>query len=140
MIRAVLDTNVLLAALLSKNGASFEIVRRLRRGEWRMIVSNHLALEYEEVLKRHSAKLKLAFSEVDILLNAICYFADFISLPRSPLPRLIDPDDEPLLLAAEVSGARLIVTHNFRHLREAIAYDVSVLRPREFLRMVRSSL
>jgi predicted nucleic acid-binding protein len=31
MIRAVLDTNVLLASLLSKKGASFELVQRLTR-------------------------------------------------------------------------------------------------------------
>jgi predicted nucleic acid-binding protein len=105
-----------------------------------MVVTSHLALEYEEILKRHAAKLKLTFLEVDAYLDAVCLFADFVSLPPRLLPRLPDPDDEPILLAAEVSGARAIVTHNVRHFREAAAHGVSVLRPREFLGMVKSSL
>ena len=32
MIRAVLDTNVILATLFSRRGAAFEILERLRRG------------------------------------------------------------------------------------------------------------
>ncbi len=53
MTRAVLDANVILAALLSRRDAAFEILGRLRRGEWRLVLSNHLLLEYEEVLKRN---------------------------------------------------------------------------------------
>jgi len=50
-LRAVMDTNVLYAALHSRLGASFEIFRRLREGEWTAVVSNHLVHEYEEILK-----------------------------------------------------------------------------------------
>ena len=67
MIRAVLDTNVLLASLLSRRGAAFEIMERLRRGEWRLVLSNHLLLEYEEVLKRNAAVLGLTLAEVEPL-------------------------------------------------------------------------
>ena len=52
MLRAVLDTNVLVAAFRSKTGASFEIFRQLRIGAWTPILSNHLVHEYEEVLKQ----------------------------------------------------------------------------------------
>lgn len=46
MIRAILDTNVILASLRSTKGASFEILRRLRKGEWSLVLSNHLLHEY----------------------------------------------------------------------------------------------
>ena len=65
MTRAVLDTNVILAALLSNRGAAFEILQRLRRGEWRLVLSNHLLLEYEEVLKRNAGALALTHEEID---------------------------------------------------------------------------
>lgn len=45
MIRAIFDTNVILASQLSNRGAAFEILQRLRRGEWRLVLSNHLLLE-----------------------------------------------------------------------------------------------
>ena len=136
MIRAVLDTNVILAALLSRRGAAFEILERLRRGEWRLVLSNHLLLEYEEVLKRNAAEIALTHDEVDRLLNAICQAADCFQLPAPQPPRLPDADDEPLLRLAETSGARLITTHNLRHLRPALAHGVAVLPPREFLRIL----
>ena len=53
-IRAVLDTNVLVAAFRSRRGASFQVFCRLRHGEWTAVLSNHLLYEYEEVLKRNA--------------------------------------------------------------------------------------
>lgn len=139
MTRAVLDTNVIVAALLSQRGAAFEILQRLRRGEWRLVLSNHLLLEYEEILKRNASALGLTHEDVDRFLNAICQAADRIELPAAQPPRLPDADDEPLLRLAEASGARLISTHNLRHLMPARAYGVAVLPPSEFLRILSQS-
>ena len=71
-----MDTNVLVAAFRSRNGASFEIFRRLRLGEWTAVVSNHLLFEYEEILKRQAPELGLSLEGVDELLNAICARAE----------------------------------------------------------------
>jgi predicted nucleic acid-binding protein len=60
-----MDTNVLVAAFRSRNGASFEIFRRLRLGEWTAVVSNHLLFEYEEILKRQAPELGLTLEGVD---------------------------------------------------------------------------
>jgi len=136
MTRAVLDTNVILAALLSRRGAAFAILERLRRGEWRLVLSNHLLFEYEEIIKRNAAVLGLTHEEVDQFLNAICLAADLVQLPTAQPPRLPDPDDEPLLRLAETSGTRLITTHNLRHLLPAKAHGVAVLSPREFLHIL----
>jgi predicted nucleic acid-binding protein len=136
VIRAILDTNVILASLLSRHGASFEILRRLRRGEWRLVLSNHLLLEYEEVLKRNAGTLGLTLAEVDLYLNAMCKAADCWNLAAAGPPRLSDLDDEPLLRLDEVSDVRLITTHNVRHIQPAAAHGVAVLQPREFLRIL----
>ena len=136
MIRAVLDTNVLLASFLSRRGASFEILQRLRRGEWRLVLSNHLLLEYEEVMKRNAGILGLTLPDVDLYLNSLCQAADCVALTAAPPARLPDPDDDPLLRLAETSAARLITTHNLRHLRPAIRHGVTVLPPGEFLRIL----
>ena len=136
MLRAILDTNVILASLLSNRGASFEILQKLRRGEWRLVLSNHLLLEYEEVLKRNAPTLGMTFDDVDRYLNAISKAADCVELFAPQTPRLLDPDDEPLLRLAEASGARLITTHNLRHLRPAAAHGIAVLLPRDFLRII----
>jgi len=136
MTQVVLDTNVILAALLSQRRAAFEILQRLRRGEFQIALSNRLLIEYEEVLKRNAVDLARTHEDVDRFLNAICQAADFFQLPPAHPPRLLDSDDEPLLRLAETSGARLITTHYLRHLRPASAHGVVVLLPREFLRML----
>ena len=118
-MRAVMDTNVLVAAFRSRSGASFEIFRLLRLGHWTAIVSNHLLFEYEEVLKREAAYLSLSHSDVDQLLNAVCARSETWLLSHSWEPILTDPDDEPLVQLASESGARLVTTHNIRHLLPA---------------------
>jgi len=139
MIRAVLDTNVIVAALLSRHGAAFEILQRLRRGEWRLALSNHLLLEYEEVLKRNAGVLGLTYEEVDQFLNAISQAADCVQLAEAQPPRLPDADDEPLVRLAEASGAQFVSTHNLRHLAPARSYGIAVLPPGEFLSILKTA-
>lgn len=134
--RAVMDTNVLYAAFYSRLGASFELLRRLMKDEWAVVVSNHLIHEYEEILKRNAAKLNLSFDDVDELLNAICARAEEWNLQEGWNPVLSDPDDEPLVQLAFESAARRIVTFNFRHLAPAASLQIELLKPREFLPIV----
>ena len=100
-VRAVLDTNVLVAAFRSRRGASFEVFRLLRHGGWTAVLSNHLLYEYEEVLKRQAPALGLSLGDVDELLNAVCARAEQWILPPDWAPVLADPDDEPLVQLAE---------------------------------------
>src|SRR5437899_3236475 len=137
-IRAVLDTNVLVAAVRSRRGASFQVFQRLSRGDWTAVLSNHLLYEYEEVLKRNAPELGLSLDDADQLLNAVCARAEEWSLSADWRPILADPDDEPLVQLAEESGAKMIVTHNVRHLRPATERGIQTLPPREFLAILRS--
>lgn len=132
-LRAVMDTNVLYAALHSQLGASFEILRRLRGGEWTAVVSNHLIHEYEEILKSKADELGLSLEDVDELLNAICARAEECQLRPGWWPVLADPDDEPMVQLASESMANRIVTHNWRHLSPATKIGIEVLKPGEFL-------
>ena len=128
-----MDTNVLYAAFRSRLGASFEVFRRLRLGEWTAVVSNHLVHEYEEVLKANASELELNLEDVDELLNAICAGAEEWQLQSGWWPVLTDADDEPLVQLACESAANLIVSHNVRHLAPAARTGVEILKPGQFL-------
>lgn len=65
MLEVVLDTNVLVAAFRSKRGASYQLVRAIGLGDWRLNISVALALEYEDVLKRKDM-LPDGITEADI--------------------------------------------------------------------------
>lgn len=133
-LRAVMDTNILYAAFRSRIGASFEVFRRLRLGEWTVVVTNRLVHEYEEVLKANSSELGLSLEDADELLHAICARAEEWQLKPHWNPVLPDPDDEPLVQLAIESGAKCIITHNQRHFGPAARLGVEVLRPGGFLR------
>src|SRR5258705_7006670 len=101
MIRAVMDTNVLIAATRSSRGASFEVLQALRRGAWRCILSNHLLLEYEEQLQEVAGVLGVLAADIDGTLTVICAHAEEQQLRPNWHPVLPhDPDDEPLVQLA----------------------------------------
>jgi len=139
MLRVVLDTNVVVSGLRSAEGASFEILEALRRGEWRCILSNHLLMEYQEKLLEMADGLGATAKEIDGALTVICAHAEEWQLrPDWPPALTDDPDDEPLVQLAHESGANIVVTHNVRHLLPAEVLGIKVLRPRDFLLKLRS--
>lgn len=138
MIRAVLDTNVLLAALRSRQGASFEIVSRYRRGEFALLLSNTALSEYDEVLKREGQNLGLVVDTVDRFLNALC--AGAVSFQTSSFwkPSLPDADDEAFAQLALEAKVDYLVTFNQRHFPADRLPAVQVVSPKEFLHVLQS--
>ena len=67
MYSVVLDTNVIIAALRSRRGASFQVLRRLGKG-WEPLISVPLVLEYEAVGKREAERLSIPESAIDARL------------------------------------------------------------------------
>jgi predicted nucleic acid-binding protein len=69
-LETVLDTSVLIAALRSRRGASFELLRLVGDDRWRLHISTALLLEYEAVARREAQHLILLknplFSEVEL--------------------------------------------------------------------------
>jgi putative PIN family toxin of toxin-antitoxin system len=134
----VLDTNILVAALWSRNGASFEILRRVIEGRLAIAVSVALALEYEDVLKRVAiAEASWAGEDqLDTILDALLFRARRIMPIRTRLrPALADPADEMVLECAVQAGADAIVTMNDRDFRKACkTYRLQLLRPGALLR------
>lgn len=60
MYQVVLDTNVLEAALRSRNGASWRLLHALGSSQWRPNLTVAVLLEYEAVLKRDCAAFGLS--------------------------------------------------------------------------------
>ena len=136
-LRAIIDTNIFLAALWSNQGAAFEIFATLRHARWQLVLSNHLLFEYEEVAKRNAAEMELSLDEIDDVLDALCAVAEFCQLAPAWIPCLSDPDDEPLLQLAVEARVPIIVTRNTRHLQPAETFGIKLLTPAEFLATVR---
>jgi putative PIN family toxin of toxin-antitoxin system len=132
----VLDTNVLVAALRSKRGASHELVRSIGRADWRLNVSVALALEYEDVLKRDGMFPGISEAEIDVFLDYIFKTSNLVPFVLRQRPTLPDPDDERILEVA-VACRAMIITHNKRDFAGAEELGVPVRTPSEFLKILR---
>ena len=72
MYQVVIDTNVLVAALLSNRGASHRLLRLVGDDRWRMNLSVPLVLEYEQTLKHVCVGEALSGSDIDGILHFLC--------------------------------------------------------------------
>jgi predicted nucleic acid-binding protein len=131
----VLDTNVIVAALRSCRGASFEILERLGQG-WVPLISVPLNLEYEAVCKREAQGLNIPAWAIDAIIRAFCFVGLETDVYFRVRPFLRDTADEFIFELAVAEEARAIVTHNIRHFEGVEKFGVSVLTPREFLRTI----
>ena len=139
-MRVVLDSNVLVSALRSRRGASFQIVALLRAGRFEVALSVPLALEYEAVLLRHARQLGLARNEADGLIDYLCDVGYRQAIHFLWRPALTDPRDEFILELAVAANCNAIVTHNVRDFAGASRFDVQVIRPGDFLAALEADL
>lgn len=116
MLRAVLDTSIIVAALRSRSGASNALLRAVAMQTIRPLVTPALFLEYEDVLKRPEQRLAhgLDLAAIDGFLAALASACEPVEVRFQWRPQLSDPADE-MVLEAEVNGlADALVTHNVR--------------------------
>lgn len=136
MILAVIDTNVLIAALRSSTGASHEILLAADRGEFEVALSVPLLAEYEDVYHRPDSKILIPPSAVDDVINRIAQIAKqqtIYYLWRGILP---DSQDDMVLELAVAAGASHIITFNLKHLNQASEFGIAIVKPSEFLTLL----
>jgi len=138
IFRVVLDTNVLVAASRSRNGASFALLLALKNGQFTALTSVPLMLEYEAVLKRPE---QLAISvrtaaSTDAFLDALTLFIEPVHLHYLWRPQLRDPADEMVLETALNGRADALITLNIADFTPASYFRLPVLTPGAFLRQL----
>ena len=134
MYQVVVDTNVLLAALRSRRGASHRLLGLIGDGRWQMNLSVPLFLEYEDVVKRVDSGLSLSATQIDEILDFICAEANLREIFYLWRPVLPDPKDDFILELAVEGRCDFIVTYNVRDFVGAEKFGVAVTTPQEFLR------
>lgn len=130
-MKIVLDTNVLVAGLLSPFGPCGDIVRMVSSGELVVCLDARILSEYHEVLRR--SKFRFEQDKVVALMDYIEYRGQIVA--SSPLSHsLPDPDDEPFLEIALTGGAEYLITGNHAHYPHDLCKGASVLSPADFLK------
>jgi len=133
-MKIVLDTNVLVAGLLSPFGPCAKIVRMLSSGDLTVYFDSRILSEYNEVLRR--SKFRLQVDKVVALLDYIENHGHIVA--SSPLSDLLpDSGDEPFLEVAVAGQAVCLVTGNQAHFPPKQCQGIKVLSPSDFLTFYR---
>jgi uncharacterized protein len=129
MIRAVLDTNVIVSAYLNEDGLPFLILKLALVRSVQMYVSAPILSEYEELLLRKSFPLDRRRAK--LLLKKI-QAASITVTPPASQPLTSDPDDSMFLECAQAAKADYLVTGNAQHFPQSWKYT-EIVTPRQFI-------
>jgi putative PIN family toxin of toxin-antitoxin system len=139
-LRFVLDTDVLVAALRSRDGASWQLVDRALKREFTLLLSVPLILEYEAVLTREEhRKVHDLVPDVDELINSLASVAESVQIRFLWRLLLSDPTDDMVLETAVNGRADLLVTFNQEDFAAAAkGFAVKIVRPSEAMHRLRA--
>jgi putative PIN family toxin of toxin-antitoxin system len=141
----VFDTNVIIASLRSRRGASFQLLKWVIEGDPRLqiLLSVPLFLEYEAVLKREEqlAANHLQVQDIDTILDMLAARAKKIKIPFLWRPQLKDPKDEMVLEVAANGQGEAIITFNRKDFLPATKrFNFQILSPSAFYAQIQEYL
>jgi putative PIN family toxin of toxin-antitoxin system len=133
-LQIVLDTNLFVSALRSRQGASYEILRLTGQDAgFEINLSVPLVLEYESVAKRVVDELNMTAQEVDDIIGYLCEVAVQHKIHYLWRPVLPDPKDDMVLEVAVAGQCEYIVTHNVKDFQGAEHFGMKIITPHNFL-------
>jgi putative PIN family toxin of toxin-antitoxin system len=132
----VIDTNVIVSALKSRNGFSFKLLSMIDDERFEVNMSVPLIIEYEDAIKREKSKIGLSKEDLDAILNYICLIGKERKIYYLWRPFLKDPKDDMVLELAVESESDFIITFNKDDFSGIEKFALQVLTPKEFLRKI----
>ncbi len=134
MIYAVIDTNVLVSALITHNPQSptAKVVRLLLNGEFLPLYESGIIEEYQEVL--HRAKFKFLPGVADSLISFIKEHG--IETSRTAFRESMPDENDRVFYEVSLSvDDSFLVTGNLKHYPQT----PKVISPADFLRLIEDS-
>ena len=134
--RLVIDTNVFITALKSKRGASYKLLFDIDRNKFILNISPTLIFEYESVAKRKDQNISLSHSEIDVIIDMICKWAEHWEIFYLWRPLLKDPKDDFILELAIESHSDYIISYNKADFEGTEKFGIQVISPKELLEIL----
>ncbi|TAK56131.1 MAG: putative toxin-antitoxin system toxin component, PIN family [Dehalococcoidia bacterium] len=133
-MRVVLDTNVIVSAVISNAGPPDAIVNAWRKGSFQLITSAPLLAEIADVLARPQIRKRSGFSAAEeaTYVAALSETAILVE-PSERLSVIEDPDDNLLIEAAVAARADFIVTGDKQVLELGAFRDTQIITPARFM-------
>ena len=133
-MRAVIDTNILIRALIKPHGTVGPVLHRLRNGEYTLIYSEPLLDELLAKLALPRIRNKYAIDDETITaLIALLALRGELVIPRRKVRVCRDPKDDMVIEAALAGAAEVIVTGDDDLLTLHAFEGIRFITPRDFL-------
>ena len=129
----VIDTNVILSALMNAGGNSFKLISMIGTDKFDFVISVPLVLEYEKVLKDRLDRNVFTDSDIDEFIDYLCLAGIKIKIFYLWRPCLKDPFDDHVLELAMNANAEKIITFNKKDFLKAEELGIQIQNPKEFL-------
>lgn len=134
----MVDTNVLVSAIRSPDGAAREVLRRCLAGHARPLVGNALFLDYEDVLAREARFTAASITPNDraALLEALLSVCEWVHIAFLWRPNLPDESENRPIELAIAGNAESIITGNSRDFAagELVFDSMRVVTPGNWLK------
>jgi putative PIN family toxin of toxin-antitoxin system len=132
MIKVVLDTNVVVSALLNEDGLEGAVLELALSKRLALYVSGPVLAEYAGVL--HRPKFSLGAPRIERVLAGISKAATLVD-PRKPVTVSRDDADNRFLECAQEADADFLVTGNLKHFPKQWK-STRVVNARQFIEAV----
>lgn len=138
MARAVLDSSVLVSALITPSGTPGRVLDAAERGVFTLCLSPAIIAETAHVLTRDD-KLRARYGVDDETVAKFCQGLWSLAEVEADLPDLsgtvpLDPKDDVIVATAVAIRADYLVTGDRRHLLALGGYEgIRIVAPRQFL-------
>ncbi len=137
MIRVVLDTNILISAILF-GGKPRQVLEKAVRGEIRLCLSEAILEELKGVLRR--SKFDYPTEAIQVILTELISLSDFVNPSKTIRVVSEDPEDNRILECAVEAEANYIITGDVHLLRLGRYQDIEVLNAVAFLEKLSSAI
>ena len=139
MIRAVIDTSILIRALIKPQGTVGPVLQGLRNADYQLLYSEPLLAELTDVLARPRLRAKYGFTTEDIatVLSLILLRGEPV-VPARRVDVCRDPTDNMVLEAAVEGRADAIVSGDKDLLALSPFEAIPILSPATFLRLLKA--
>jgi putative PIN family toxin of toxin-antitoxin system len=122
----ILDTNIIISALLSPHGLPAKILNLVLGGKLTIIYDNHILAEYVEVLNRD--KFKLDKESVNLIVDFVTKDGEYVMAELQKI-QFTDEDDKAFYEVFKSGGVDYLVTGNKKHFPN----EKGIVTVREFL-------
>lgn len=132
--KIVIDTNVIVSALISNRGASYKLLELIgKTNKFEINISVNLFFEYEAISIRQTT---ISPKELDELMLYLFNNSKRHNIFTSIRPFLIDNKDDFIVELALQSKSDLIITYNKKHFMNIEQFGIKALTAKEFLELI----